>query len=130
MLFNNNQSLLGEQSASLMSQAIVTTDDIGFDGNQCVAMTDRMVLNDTVSMFADAFLVGQTLPTTDNRFKEPPGSHRQAIEFSLVTRTSLLNNTNDNQGDHCILPFNTASNPARPPNERATRSSTPGCAPD
>ncbi|HWP42964.1 MAG TPA: hypothetical protein VNO14_07005, partial [Blastocatellia bacterium] len=67
--------------------------------------------------FANTFLVGQTLRATDNRFKEPPGSRRGAIKFSLVTRTSLLNNTNDNQGDHCILSFNTATNPVRPPND-------------
>jgi Family of unknown function (DUF6519) len=112
-LFNSNQSHLGERAASLASQLIWTTDDIGFDGNQSVAMTDGVVLNDNVSLFANTFLMGRTLRATDSRFNEPPGRRPQASKISLLTRTSLLNNTNDNQGDHCILAFNT---PGPPPN--------------
>lgn len=113
-LFNSNQSRLGERATSLMSQIILTTDDIGFDGNQCVAITDGIDLTDTVSVFINTFLLGRTLRASDNRFKEPTGSHQQALKISLLTRTSLLNNTNDNQGDHCIFAFNTA--PGRSPN--------------
>ena len=86
-----------------MSQLISTTDDVGFDGNQCVAITDGVPVTDTVSVFTNTFLIGRTLRATDSRFQEPSGSRRQAFKISLLTRTSLLNNTNDNQGDHCIL---------------------------
>jgi hypothetical protein len=107
-LFNSNQTHLGGQAASLTSQLISATDDIGFDGNQCVALTEGLILTDTVSLFANTFLLGRTLRATHSRFKEPPGSRRQAFKISLLTRTSLLNNTNNNQGDHCIFAFNTA----------------------
>jgi hypothetical protein len=115
-LFNSNQSHLGREAASFMSQLISTTDDVGFDGNQCVALTDGVPVTDAVSVFTNTFLIGRTLRATDSRFQEPPGSRRQAFKISLLTRTSLLNNTNDNHGDHCILAFNTAANPVRPPN--------------
>jgi hypothetical protein len=115
-LFNSNQVHLGEDANCLTAQLILTTDDIGFDGNQCVALTDGLILSDAVSLFTNTFLLGRTLRATDSRFKEPPGSRKQAFKLSLLTRTSLLNNTNDNQGDHCILAFNTATNPVRPPN--------------
>ncbi len=112
-LFNSNQSRLGGEARSLTSQIIWTNDDIGFDGNQCVAMSDGIFLTDTVSVFINTFLLGHTLRATDSRFKEPPGSRLQALKASLLTLSSLLNNTNDNHGDHCIFAFNTA--PGRPP---------------
>jgi hypothetical protein len=115
-LFNNNQSHLGEEAVTFTSQLISATDDLGFDGNQSVALTDGLVISDAVSLFTNTFLVGRTLRATDSRFKEPTSSRPQAFKISLLTRTTLLNNTNDNQGDHCILAFNTATNPVRPPN--------------
>ena len=114
VLFNSNQSRLGPGAISLTSQLIWSTDDIGFDGNQSVALTDGLVLNDAVSLFANTFLLSRTLRATDSRFKESPGSRPRPLKISLMTLTSLLNNTNDNQGDHCIFATNTA--PGRPPN--------------
>jgi hypothetical protein len=102
-LFNSNQARLGEGATSLTSQLIWSTDDIGFDGNQCVAMTDGITLTDKMSMFANTFLLARTLRATDSRFTEPAGRRPQAFKFSLLTRAGLLNNTNNNHGDHCIL---------------------------
>ncbi|HEV8486162.1 MAG TPA: right-handed parallel beta-helix repeat-containing protein, partial [Blastocatellia bacterium] len=114
ILFNSNQSQIGAGAISLTSQLILSTDDIGFDGNQSVALTDGLVLTDTLSLFANTLLISRTLRATDSRFKESPGSRAQALKFSLMTLTNLLNNTNNNQGDHCILAVNTA--PGRPAN--------------
>ncbi|HEX5732126.1 MAG TPA: DUF6519 domain-containing protein [Blastocatellia bacterium] len=108
LLFNSNQSQLGADATSLTSQLIWSTDDIGFDGNQSVALTDGLVLNDRQSVFANTFLISRTLRATDSRFKETPGRRPLAVKISLMTLTSLLNNTNDNQGDHCIFATNTA----------------------
>jgi hypothetical protein len=44
----------------------------------------------------------------DSRFKEPVVLRDPSRKFSLLTLTSLLNNTSDNQGDHCIIAVNTA----------------------
>jgi uncharacterized protein DUF6519 len=114
ILFNSNQAQLGARAASFTSQLIWSTDDIGFDGNQSVALTDGVVLTDTLSVLANTFLISRTLRATDSRFKESPSTRRLALKISLMTLTSLLNNTNDNQGDHCIFAVNTA--PGRPPN--------------
>jgi hypothetical protein len=113
-LFNGNQSRLGERAVSFTSQLLWTTDDLGFDANQCVALTEGVVLTDTVSFFINTFLLGRTLRATDSRFIEPTGRRPQALKASLLSRTSLLNNTNDNHGDHCIFALNTA--PGRPAN--------------
>jgi hypothetical protein len=113
-LFSQNQSRLGAGAASFTSQIIWTTDDIGFDGNQSVSLTNGIALTGALTLFVNTFLLGRTLRANDGRFKEP-GGRQQAFILSLLTRTSLLNNTNDNQGDHCILAFNTA--PGRAPNQ-------------
>jgi hypothetical protein len=105
-LFNGNQSHLGPEATSFVSQIIFSTDDIGFDGNQSVALTDGIVLTDTISVFTNTFLSSRTLRATDSRFKETAGSHKLSFKFSLFTLTNLLNNTNDNQGDHCIIAVN------------------------
>jgi uncharacterized protein DUF6519 len=119
ILFNDNQAQLGAGATSLTSQLIWSTDDIGFDGNQSVALTDGLVLNDRVSAFANTFLISRTLRATDSRFKESPGKRPLAFKLSLITLTSLLNNTNDNQCDHCFSAVNTA--PGRPANKEGTQ---------
>lgn len=112
VLFDDNQSHLGAAARSLTSLVFVTADDLGFGNNQSLSRTAGIRITDTISMFINAFLVGRTLRASDSRFKEPDGG-RTAFIASLMTRTSLLNNTSDNHGDHCIFAFNTA--PGRPP---------------
>jgi hypothetical protein len=105
ILVNSNQSQLGREASSFTSQLIWTTDDIGFDANQCVTMT--------ASVFTNTFLLGRTLRATNSRFKEARIRRGLNFQISLLTRSSLLNNTNNNHGDHCIFAFNT--DPGRPP---------------
>ena len=113
-LFNGNQSHLGPEAVSFVSQIISSTDDVGFDGNQSVALTDGIELTDNISLLTNTFLSSRTLRATDSRFKETPGSHKLSLKFSLLTLSSLLNNANDNQGDHCIIAVN--QDVTRPPN--------------
>jgi hypothetical protein len=107
-MFNSNQSHLGANASTLTAQLIWTNDDLGFEGNQSVALTRGIVLSDQVSLFANTLLVGKTMRAEDSRFKEPVVLRDPSRKFSLLTLTSLLNNTSDNQGDHCIIAVNTA----------------------
>ena len=73
------------------------------DGNQCVAMTDGILLGNT---FKNTYLyAARTLRATDSRFQEPAGRPPpQAFTiFSLVTYAGELNDTNHNHCDHCIF---------------------------
>ncbi|MCZ6711533.1 MAG: right-handed parallel beta-helix repeat-containing protein, partial [Gammaproteobacteria bacterium] len=97
-LFNSNQLRLGPQATSFTSQIIWTLDDLGFDGNQSVALPTG------IPLFVNTLLIGQTLRATDSRFKESPRTANQG-KISLLSANSLLNNTNDNHGDHCIFAF-------------------------
>jgi hypothetical protein len=106
-LFNSNQSHLGANASTLTAQLIWTNDDLGFQGNQSVALTQGIVLSNQVSLFANTLLVGQTMRAEASRFKEPVVQRDQSRKFSLLTLTSLLNNTSNNQGDHCIIAVNT-----------------------
>jgi hypothetical protein len=107
-VFNSNQSHLGANAFALTAQLIWTNDDLGFEGNQSVALTRGIVLSDQIFLFANTLLVGQTMRAEDSRFKEPVILRDPTRKFSLLTLTSLLNNTSDNQGDHCIIAVNTA----------------------
>src|SRR5262245_50219712 len=61
----------------------------------------------TRSRYLQTRLVGQTMRAEDSRFKEPVVLRDPSRKFSLLTLTSLLNNTSDNQGDHCSIALNT-----------------------
>jgi hypothetical protein len=107
-LFNSNQSHLGSESASLASQIITTVDDLGFDANQSVALGEGIALTDTISFLNNTILSGATLRASDNRLKEPSGGRETSFKASLLSLSSLMNNTSNNQGDHCIFAFGTA----------------------
>ena len=113
-LFNSNQSRLGAESDSITSQLIWTADDLGYDANQSVTLGDGLLLTDTLSWFINTFLIGATLRATDSRFKETPGNQKIVVKLSLLSLSTLMNNTNNNHGDHCIIGVNTA--PGRPAN--------------
>jgi hypothetical protein len=112
-LFNNNQATMGAAAVSLTSQLILTTDDLGFEANQSVVLGSGATPSGVPLLLANTLLIGKTMRASDSRFKEPI-SQGLVLIFSLATRTSLLNNTNSNHGDHCILAVNTA--PGRAPN--------------
>ena len=107
-LFNSNQSRLGAESASMTSQLIWTIDDLGFDANQSLALTDGMALTETISFLINTVLFGATLRASDSRLKETPANRERSFKISLLSRSSLMNNTSNNQGDHCIFAFDTA----------------------
>jgi hypothetical protein len=103
---------LGGGAICRTAQSIWTADDLGFDGNQ--SLTAALAIPPTGGgVHQNTFLLARTLRATDNRFLEP-AQRPQQVYISLVTRTDALNNTNDNQGDHCIFAANTA--PGKPPN--------------
>ncbi len=96
-LFNGNQTLVGSNNSSITSQLILSTEDIGFDGNQSDNLQGGYLLSNTL-------LLGETLRASDNRLKEV-GDNGQVF-MSLLTITGSLNNTTNNQGDHCIIALN------------------------
>ena len=107
-LFNNNQTRVGIQNTSLTSQWIFSVDDIGFDGNQSEELGGRR-LSDQVILFAvNTVLWATTLRASDSSLKEILEARQsKAFRISLITLSILMNNTTNNQGDHCIFAFNT-----------------------
>ncbi|HBL59003.1 MAG TPA: hypothetical protein DDZ80_10915 [Cyanobacteria bacterium UBA8803] len=113
-LFNNNQTRLGFQNTSLTSQWIFSVDDIGFDGNQSDDL-GGLRLSDAVILAMNTVLWATTLRASDSRFKEILElQQRSSVRISLITLSTLMNNTTNNQGDHCIFAFNTNAG-ASPP---------------
>ncbi|MFQ5793427.1 MAG: DUF6519 domain-containing protein [Candidatus Bipolaricaulia bacterium] len=108
-LFNSNQTRLGFGSSSIASQLIGSMDDVGFDGNQSDALGGGIV--DVGGFVMNTLLSGATLRASDNRFKEVIDPETP-LKISLFTTSSLMNNTTNNQGNHCIIAVNT--DPARP----------------
>jgi hypothetical protein len=94
-LFQNNQTRLGPQNRSVISQLILTADDLGFSGNQSDIMSTAHKIN--------TLLGGITLRAGDSRFKEQIIQGQAATKASLLSITKLLNNTHNNQGNHCII---------------------------
>jgi hypothetical protein len=112
-LFNDNQTRLGPRTRSAIAQLIITTDDLGFDGNQCdmmptlenlafTAIAPGLAQTPFVSLI-NTVLVGYTLRATDSRFKETLVEQFRLRALSLLSISYTLNNTTTNQGNHCII---------------------------
>lgn len=99
ILFNSNQVRVGLANKSLTSLLIFSKDDIGFIGNQSDNFSDRTLLVNTL-------LLASTLRASNNRFKEAGEIKENQMLLSLSTISSLMNNTTNNQGDHCIRATN------------------------
>ena len=98
VLLNNNQTCLTLAGGSLFSQLIITMDDLGFDGNQSDVLGEIQVLA------CNTLLYGATLRASDSRFKEPLGKTTlDPLKSSLLALSGNLNNTTNNQGNHCIV---------------------------
>jgi hypothetical protein len=114
-LFNNNQTRVGIQNTSLTSQWIFSVDDIGFDGNQSEELGGRRLSDQVILLAVNTVLWATSLRATDSRFKEIIDVDKPTVvRFSLMTLSTLMNNTTNNQGDHCIFAFNAfavANNP-------------------
>jgi hypothetical protein len=111
-LIAGNQIRLGASNDSFTSQLVWTIDDLGYTDNQSDALTRGVQLNDNVSFFVHAYLIGATLRADSSRFKEPIEDGRESFIASLLSLSTVLNNTTDNQGNHCI--FAVSSNASRP----------------
>ena len=98
-LFNDNQTSVGSFNESITSQLVVSMDDIGFDGNQSESRKSG-------SLFSNTLLLAATLRAGDNRLKEVADGERGQALMSLLTLTGWLNNTTNNQGNHCIVAAN------------------------
>jgi hypothetical protein len=109
-LFNDNQICLATGN-SLFSIAIDTTDDLGFDGNQSEVLAGLLPWCNTA-------LQALTLRAGGNRFKEPIAwSSADAARISLISNGWFVNNTTNNQGDHCIVPVSVATSPVTTGNQ-------------
>ncbi|MCD4809928.1 MAG: right-handed parallel beta-helix repeat-containing protein, partial [Methanosarcinales archaeon] len=95
ILFNSNQTCVGDINKSFFSQLIVSLDDIGFNGNQSDNFQNDSLLSNTL-------LVATTLRASESRFKEMIRSMNDQV-LSLLTFAILGNITTNNQGDHCII---------------------------
>jgi hypothetical protein len=114
-LFNNNQTRVGIQNTSLTSQWIFSVDDIGFDGNQSDDLGGQRLSGRVILLAVNTVLWATSLRASDSRFKEIMDADKPTVvRLSLMTLSTLMNNTTNNQGDHCIFAFNAfavANNP-------------------
>ena len=108
-LFNANRVRCGSENASWCSTLIATADDLGFDGNQLSAFRPE-------ALFANLVAAGHSLRVTDSRFRE----RARAVAYSALTFTGgttvnagdlSMNQTSQNQGDHCIVAMTQGSMP-------------------
>lgn len=109
-LFNDNQIRVGAQGVAQVAQLILTADDLGFESNQSVVVnTPPMTMThlETASGVRqiNTLLLGVTLRATGSRFKEPFRAYRKQRGgvLSLLSLALALNNTSQNQGNHCII---------------------------
>lgn len=113
IIFANNQTRLGVAMNCWTSQCIITADDLGFNDNQ----TD--VLGNIGPLACNTLLCALTLRASSNRLQEHtnkialgnlikkmfsegnpmPASQR----VSLFTFCPFINNTSNNQGNHCTV---------------------------
>jgi hypothetical protein len=107
-LFNDNQVRLGTESDSFLALALASADDIGFDGNQIDALQEGLRVNDNMALMVNSFILGATLRASDSRFQERTLAGEQTIQLSLLSLSSRMNATTNNQGDHCIFAVNQA----------------------
>lgn len=106
-LFNNNQTRAGIQNTSLTSQWIFSVDDIGFDGNQSDDLGGGRLSQQQVSLAVNTVLWATSLRASDSRLKEIIDADKPTVvRYSLITLSTLMNNTTNNQGDHCIFAYN------------------------
>lgn len=87
----DNYVRLGIPNRSLMSQVVMSFDDVGFASN-----TSSVYRADP--FFANALVVSDTLRATANRFRE-----EAQRTISLLSQSLRMNMTTMNQADHCIV---------------------------
>ena len=105
-LINSNQIRFGPDHKALTSQFLFTLDDLGFDANQSSVFRPDL-------LFANVIAGGSSVRVTDNRFRE----RTRLCPFSLLSlafgidgfaKLRAMNNTANNQGEHCIVAMSNA----------------------
>ena len=100
-LFDDNYVRLGSVNRSLVSQALLCFDDLGYSANTSSVFRREPFL-------ANAVLMGDTVRVTGSRFRED-ANHT----ISALTQGFRANITTLNQADHCIVarPVRVGANP-------------------
>lgn len=112
-LFNGNQVRVGPENQSFIGQVFWMADDIGYDANQSMTRAPGLALANDVRIYLHCLMLAPTLRLTDSRFAERISSGDEDFIVSVISRSGQMNNTNDNQGDHCIFALSdAASHPA------------------
>ena len=109
-LVNSNQITLGAGSSAFIAVALAAAEDIGLDGNQIDAMQTGLVTPNASAMLNTLLLAG-TARATGNRFRERALSADISLQVSLLSLTTQMNITANNQGDHCIFAFDQSTPP-------------------
>jgi hypothetical protein len=107
-IFSNNQTQLGIGQTQLgigqkcaIAQLVATAGDLGFHGNQSDMLAESQKAGQVNSI-----LCGLTLRASQNRFTEIIDAEDGVPRGSLLTISLLMNNTVDNQGNHCTAAVN------------------------
>lgn len=108
-LVNSNRLRTGPANLSWSGQAILTADDLGFDGNQSGTFRTDMTFCNTIAF-------AHSLRMSDNRFREAAEAcAMSALTLSagksVLTGNSAMNITTHNQGDHCIIAMTSGAQP-------------------
>ncbi|MEJ2552017.1 MAG: DUF6519 domain-containing protein [Anaerolineales bacterium] len=111
VLFNANQTRLASGSKAAISQLILTMDDLGFDGNQSELLGTLGLESTTAALSQGQGLIRQintvlasmNLRASDNRMKETLDLYAIQYRLSLLSVSLFMNNTTNNQGNHCTI---------------------------
>ncbi|MDM0004352.1 hypothetical protein QTI51_01750 [Variovorax sp. J22G73] len=100
-LFDDNYVRLGSVNRSLVSQALLCFDDLGYSANTASVFRREPFL-------ANAVLMGDTVRVTGSRFREDANHTISALTQGFRTNITTLN-----QADHCIVarPARVGANP-------------------
>jgi hypothetical protein len=90
-LFDDNYVRLGSVNRSLVSQALLCFDDLGYSANTASVFRREPFL-------ANAVLMGDTVRVTGSRFREDANHTISALTQGFRTNITTLN-----QADHCIV---------------------------
>lgn len=108
--YAGNQVRLGAPAESMTAQAIWSRGDLGYTANQS-DYTGLGVPLGNLRFLVNTLVLGDSVRVTSSRFKEGIAPV-EALIWSLVSTSIVMNITAHNQGDHCILVSNQGSMPA------------------
>ncbi len=124
-LVNSNQIRFGPDHKGLISQFLFSLDDLGLDANQSSVFRPDL-------LFANVVAAGSSVRVTDNRFRErtlfcPYSLLSLAFGISGFAKFLTMNNTANNQGEHCIVAMSNAPASGLPVRDKHNLELTPFC---